>query len=304
MDHVADARNYLVGSRTSDAYERMRGVLYRAVTLFLQGSYSRVKETGAELERHASATGLREYELFALFVRARTAFELGQYEQSAQELSRFLSVARLYGREVAFRTGMLWLARSSVYLGELSHAHDLMDRYGGTPESLLFRAEAYEFEGRLRDALECAHSGYETSYAPTDQNVERIRWSSGFSNIEDLVVRDEPVLSRLLWAYAAYLNARTGEVESGAASLQELTRQRTIVESDPYNRIYFYLYSEVLAAAATTRDDRATVLGKSVRFVQDRASRIDNYSDKTAFLHKNYWNSRIVNVARHHNLFT
>lgn len=303
MDHVNDARNYLWNSRSSDSYEWMRGLLFRVVTLFLQGSYSRVKEGTAELVESAAAQGLREFELFALFVAARTHFELGQYDECSTGLSRFLTTARIYGVDDAFRLGALWLARCFAYQGNLEHARFLLDRYGGNAESLLFRAEAFEFEGRLHDALECARSGYEASYAPTDQNMERVSWATGLSNLEDLVIREEPVLSRLLWAYTGYLAARTGSVEEGVATLRELTRHRSIVESDPYNRVYYYLYSEVLASAEGATDDRSTVLGKSVRFVQDRASRIDSYYDKTAFLHSNYWNSRIVSVAKHYNLF-
>ena len=72
---------------------------------------------------------------------------------------------------------------------------------------------------------------------------------------------------------------------------------------DPYNRLYYFLYSLILPESGPAdTEDRLTILGKSVRFMQERSSRIDRYSDKTAFLEKNYWNRQLIEQARLHNL--
>jgi hypothetical protein len=49
-------------------------------------------------------------------------------------------------------------------------------------------------------------------------------------------------------------------------------------------------------------DDPLTVLGKSVKNLRERTGRIDEYGHKTDYLHRNYWNRRLMDTAKAHNL--
>ncbi len=49
-------------------------------------------------------------------------------------------------------------------------------------------------------------------------------------------------------------------------------------------------------------DDKETVLGKALKSLQERASRIDAPSERSSFLSQNRWNRRIMDEARERKL--
>jgi hypothetical protein len=68
---------------------------------------------------------------------------------------------------------------------------------------------------------------------------------------------------------------------------------------DPNAYLYAYFYSLVLPEDSLEEgDDKATVLSRSLKSLQERASRIDLPPHKSAFLSSNYWNRRIMEDAR------
>jgi hypothetical protein len=91
--------------------------------------------------------------------------------------------------------------------------------------------------------------------------------------------------------------------EEGVQELHQLTRETRLSEIDPYNRLYYYLYSLVLPESGELNiEDRTTVLGRAVRYIQQRTSRLDEYAHKTDFLRLNYWNNRLMSHAQSSNL--
>jgi tetratricopeptide (TPR) repeat protein len=307
-DRIGDARDYFVmgrSSRTRRAYDRLRNTLYRCVTLYLYGNLTRVLELSRNLGDEAEYSGFREYQLFSGFLEARTQFELGRYEEASQRLEQLLTVASCYGRREAMSTLRRWLARTEIYLGDAEGAIRALRGDVGGPETWLFLTEAYEHGEHYVEALECARAGLECSHPTVIRSTETALWQTGFAGIEDTVGRNRLIVYRLLDTLHAYLRALvTSEREEALGELHRFTRSRRVGESDPYNPMYFYLYSALLRKGdPEAPDDKLTVLGKAVRFLQDRASRIDDYSDKVAFLHQNYWNRRLVDTARGENLF-
>ena len=121
--------------------------------------------------------------------------------------------------------------------------------------------------------------------------------------MEDLVIADKPghsELARIISAYRAWALAQTGRGDEAVPIFYGLTRGDEGVHIDPYTGWYNYLYSSVLPTERSA--DRVTVLGKSVKLVQERTSRIDDYRDKMRFLNDNAWNRRLMETARRHNL--
>jgi hypothetical protein len=49
-------------------------------------------------------------------------------------------------------------------------------------------------------------------------------------------------------------------------------------------------------------DDKVTVLGKSLKSLQERASRIDAPAERSSFLWRNWWNRKIMEEARERKL--
>ena len=85
--------------------------------------------------------------------------------------------------------------------------------------------------------------------------------------------------------------------------LHKLTRSERSVEEDPNGYWYNYLYSVILPESGGEEiDDKETVLGKAVKNLQERASRIDAPAERSAFLSRNTWNRRIMNEARQRKL--
>jgi hypothetical protein len=49
-------------------------------------------------------------------------------------------------------------------------------------------------------------------------------------------------------------------------------------------------------------EDATTVLGRAVKALQERTSRIDVYNHKISYLRQNYWNRRLWDLAQKNNL--
>jgi hypothetical protein len=131
-------------------------------------------------------------------------------------------------------------------------------------------------------------------------------WDNGFASVEDLVIADNQgstELRRLIRSYYAWSLAHLDRQEEAVPIFYALTRGSEGGSIDPYAGLYNYLYSSVLPNERSgDRDDRITVLGKSVKLIQERTSRIDEYRDKMRFLKRNGWNQQLMREARKHNL--
>jgi hypothetical protein len=106
-----------------------------------------------------------------------------------------------------------------------------------------------------------------------------------------------------LVALRGYVLAESGRLDEGVAEMHRLTREVKLSEIDPFNRIYYYLYSLILPESGDLSiEDRGTILGRAVRYIQERTSRLDDYSHKTDFLKRHYWNHRLMSHAQSSNL--
>jgi tetratricopeptide (TPR) repeat protein len=310
QENIVSAREYFLlaskaASQGSDRFEQIRAMLLTMVCTYVDGNLSRALEFSAELGREAGVSGMREVELFTELVNGRVEFELGRYDDAANTFASGRSLSRVYAMQAPGRVFERWIARSLIYDDRSRRGIEILADMRPTRESLYFLAEGWLRRGEHKHALEALGKALTT---PVEKHcaVESISWSSGFAGLEDRAVgrvSGPNVLDHQIMALRGYLLAESGRAAEGVQEMYRLTRELRISDVDPYNRLYFYLYSLILPESGELNvEDGTTVLGKAVRYIQERTSRMDEYAHKTDFLKRNYWNARLMSHAQNHNL--
>ncbi len=280
---------------------------YLADSLFVEGRFTQcqsVIEAGL-----TSARGLfrREVELYLLFLRARTRFQVGRYEECSKDLQEGLCLATLYSMDDAIPVLRAWLGRTLLHQEELAAGTRLLESLSAqTREVLLYLAEGCLFSAGLENAslyLERALSLPAESRFPAP---EGITWQDGFTPVEGRCFRlgrGGALMQRSLLGMRAYLLGIRGFRAEAIRELHQLTRGQKSLEEDPRSAWFNYLYSQVLPEAGTEEvDDKVTVLSKSLKTLQERASRIDAPADRSSFLWRHRWNRLIMEEARERKL--
>lgn len=290
---------------TESTVEKLRAARLLISTEFISGNISRVIELASALQGDAIDAGAHDTELFALFALGRAAFELGRHDDADTLFGQSRTLARLYGMRSAEAVMQRWLARNLVYSGRYDRAIEFLVNAPECAETQFFLAEALLRRGDQTETLH-ALARVRQLDAPTTLSYESISWATGFAPLEDLAIgvyRGHRVLWSLSAAFEGYVFAQTGRVEDGLNQLYKLTRDLDMSDLDPNNRIYFYLYSCMIPESGDLKlEDPGTVLGKAVRYLQQRTSRMEQYNDKTDYLRKNYWNALLMSRAQVHNL--
>jgi len=290
-----------------DAPGTLWTLVYLGASLFLGGRFTQCLSVIEEGLASARKLFRREVELFLLFLRARTRFQVGAYEPCSLDLQACLCLATLYSMNDALPVLRAWLGRTFVHADEPLPGARLLESLGRqTREVLLFLAEGSLFSGGLENAslyLERALALPVESAVPAP---EGITWQDGFIPVEGRsfrLARGGGLLQRNLLGMRAYLLGMRGFREEGIRELRELTRGQKALDEDPSGAWFNYLYSQVLPEAGSEEvDDKATVLSKSLKTLQERASRIDAPGDRSSFLWRNRWNRMIMEEARERKL--
>jgi len=289
-----------------DATGTLWTLVYLGDSLFLGGRFTQclaVIEDGLVSARRLFR---REVELFLLFLRARARFQVGSYEPCALDLQACLAIADLYSMDAALPVLRAWLGRTLVHGDEQAAGSKLLESLRQTREVLLFLAEGSLFAGGLENAslyIERALAFAAESAVPAP---EGITWQDGLTPVEGRsfrLARSGGLLQRSLVGMRGYLLGIRGFREEGIRELRELTRGHKALDEDPRAAWFNYLYSQVLPEAGSEEvDDKVTVLSKSLKTLQERASRIDAPGDRSSFLWRNRWNRMIMEEARERKL--
>lgn len=285
-----------------DPLAALRAGLALAGCLFIEGRYSRCLAELDAARSRARAVFQREAELFLGFLEARVQFQLGSYDACATLLQACLTHATLYAGETAMPVLEAWLGRSIIYAGDLPRGIACLERIPPGREALLFLAEGLLFSREYDAALQCAERALALPDDGRFPPPTGVGWKDGFWCVEGRcfrLSRQDALLRRTLTGLRAYLRGLTGSPAEGARELHGLTRGVKQVEEDPSAYLLHYLYSLVLLDSAPEQlDDKATVLGKALKALQERSSRIDVPAQRSAFLTRNLWNRRIMDDAR------
>jgi tetratricopeptide (TPR) repeat protein len=276
----------------------------RAVALFVHGNLSRAAvETQTSL-RISRSLKRREWELFLLFLAARVSFELGFYDRAQLGFQQALAVETLYEQPSARNVLQRWLARSFAYDGKLETAEGILGKVEDHWEKSYFLSECSFFMRNYGKALEHCDRAITLGQGSTQEIFpgERVRWIDGFRDVEGRcfeLLRENALVRRILQSFQAYLWGLEGSSERGIEQLQMITRGGRIPPSDPYQSLYTYFYACTLPDVRKTElDDSLTVLSKSLKLLQQRASRIDDSTERWQYLSNNYWNSLLFAEAK------
>lgn len=305
---LGEAGQYLSFAREEAGTDRATELIARtleAARLFLVGNLTRAATQFEELTDPLLRSGFSEWLMLAWFALGRIDCELGEYHRAAAQFRMTRDWAASCGMEQPARTVAAWVTRAEI-LGEERVAALPEDRDGATAEELLFVAEGLIRDGRHDQALVLLEEAEQREGREDRWPRLGVCWDNGFAPLEDLIIADRAgnsELLRIVRAFRAWMLGVTGRQDEAFSMFYGLTRGNDGIVVDPYAGLYNYLYSSILPRERSSdRDDRITVLGKSVKLVQERMSRIDDYRDKTRYLRDNTWNRRVMESAREHNL--
>ena len=294
-----------MAATSGDLFEQVRADLLQMVSTFVHGNFSRVLTQAEMLAGRTGKAGMREVQLFAEFAAARAQFELGRYEDAAALFDLGRTRARFYGWKVAGELWRRWLARALIYDDRVRRGIEMLRDEMECRESCFFLGEGWLRLGDHGESLKALDRALELPAEPRT-SVEAIAWSTGFAAFEDRAIGvfdGTGVIDHQIEALRGFVLAESGRTEEGVQELHRLTRESRLSEIDPYNRLYYYLYSMILPESGELNiEDRNTVLGRAVRYIQQRTSRLDEYAHKTDFLRLNYWNNRLMSHAQSSNL--
>ncbi|MEE8590768.1 MAG: hypothetical protein V3T35_05545, partial [Spirochaetia bacterium] len=276
----------------------------RGIVLFIQGNLSRAAAETQTGLRVCRALKRREWELFLEFLAARISFDLGFYDRALLGFQKALAIETLYENPQAGKVLNTWLARSFAYSGSVETAVRILGEVEDSWEKYFFLSECSFFAGEYSRALENCDRAITLDHGSVDDVFpgERIRWVDGFWDIEGRcfeLLRENALIRRLTQSFQAYLWSLAGSSERGIEQLHTITRGGKIPGSDPYQSLYTYFYACTLPEVRKSDlDDSLTVLSKALKLLQQRASRIDDSTERWHYLSNNYWNSLLFAEAR------
>ncbi len=287
-------------SRMSTALSAVSGI-YAASVQFMRGNLTRALRIASSSLAQCETAGLRRFQLYLQFLVIRIQMELGRYELCVNLCLEGLCLSQLYdavSRSVFSR----WLRRCQAYAGSLADAEAGLDETSQNPEELYFLAEVLFFGGNYEKSALCLARAEMQGEKECFAAAEVIRWTTGFAMLEDRAmtgVGGTSVLGMLIRAFRAYVGCYLDRPEHGVNDLARITREDRLSEIDPSNGLYHYQYAHAIGCLSGVGDlDRLTALSKAMKYIQERASVIDDASEKQSYLHKNYWNGRILQEAR------
>jgi hypothetical protein len=281
---------------------------HEAVVNFIDGNFSESLRLVEKSLAICIETGIRDWQLFLLFLNGRILFELGNYKKAIIKFSEGLRHCDIYLDNSNKSILNIWLARTYIYLNETRFGLRILMNYQDFPEALYFSGEGHYFLEEYNNSFEKLELAYSIE---RDRNrffcsSNIISWESGYDFIEDrsLVVEGGyGVLFQLIRAFRAYIMSKTNREVEGSIELAKLTREERLSDIDLNNGYYYYLHSLTLPEhTGAEAVDRLTLLSKALRHIQETASNIDDPKQRQMYLSLNYWNSGLMNEGRAHKL--
>ena len=274
-----------------------------AVAAFLTGHITTSLQAVSRGKAACERGGLQQRKVFLGFLEARIAFDQGDYPRARQALEGSLVVAERYQFPGALPVLLTWKARVEGYSGNPSGAAISLEAMAPSPESSYYLAEAAymvrDYPGALEHILRA-----KALIVPTQAFGigEQVDWSSGYSNVEDRALHhpgDMGVLENQIEGFHGLLEGLTGHSEESARRFQALLSRKFLLDLDPNSALYYYWYYLTLSKNEAKQEaQRLTLLGRSLKDVQVRSSRIEDPVQRHDYLAKPYWNAQFGLEAR------
>lgn len=309
MRKIDEAREYFsiareVSRNPNFIRQDITASMYEALTDFLFGNLSSALEHTEDARLRADRNQERDIELFLIFLAGRIQYSLGAYTDAACQFEQCLTICELYSFEEREKVFRAWLGRSFAYGGYPEKGIDILRNLKQDSEVLYFLSEASYLCGQYKRALHYIHEALNTEREMIHVSLksDNIEWDTGFSSVEDRALKTpdgQGILFHLIKAFRGFLLGLNGNTEEGFNEISRLYHEEKLSDIDPYNSLY-YLYNTLILPEreGETELDRLTLLSKSLRFLQQFASRIREPHHKQAFMRDNYWNRILLNEAR------
>ena len=309
MDRLDEAAMYFTLSREqlspgTAPHNYIKTLALEGLCQIILGNYSQAGRLLDQAEEKSGAYGRRGWEIYTLFLQGRRSFELGRYDQAEEQFLRGLLLCQLYRNEERRKVFHAWIARSRIYQKRYAGALHLLGGLKPDGEVLFFTSEALFFLHRQERALEALELALRSLQTDVQEFFpgEYLSWSTGFTSVEDRAMRNREgsgVLLQQIRVFRGFLLGSGRDEEEGLQELSRITRDERICEEDPYNHFYYYLYNLVVPEMGDGESvNKLTILSRALKYLQQRASRIDETRDKQDYLNRNYWNSLLMEEGR------
>ena len=306
-----EAQEYFMLARESAeqanaSFEYLKALTFEAVALIIYGNLSKaLRQIELALEYNQKAAR-RDWQIYLYLLKGRCFFELGFYGKAKAVFETALPLCDLYAHKERKKIFHAWAARADLYGGGEDSLRLLKSQIKDS-EVLFFMAESYIFGDNYDRAFQLLNTAYNSdkSGLPLIPG-EVVSWENGFSSLEDMgiyIPEGRGFLYHIIRAYRGYAIGCLGKTQEGLEELSRITREDKVSENDPYNHLYYLFYSLILPHKQQAEDvDKMTILSKALKYIQQRASRIDEVMDKQAYLGRSYWNIRLMEEARRNKL--
>ena len=302
IEYLENAHDISTSAR--DDYERLLCRWFTSVALFTSGRLDKALKQITEAETISRVVFRRDWEAACLFLRARIHLEIGRYEEARAGFEGVRAIARAYGFEAAGRRAEIWNARAMAYAGCQEAAQAVLSRNETDEEARFFLAELELLRGdpgeaaKILDALSPWNHG---SFDP----AERLFWDSGYRGIERRAFgasSARPFDEDLRSAYACFARGLERREGAWAVQIYRMTREEKLSAENPAFSTYLFFCFLLLERLTEPPLDKATVLSRAFKFLQERAGRIEDAAAGSDFLERNLWNRRLVEAARRYKL--
>jgi len=274
-----------------------------AVALFLSGHLTGVHQAIEKGWASCERGGLQQGKIQLAFLAARAEFDQGQYELASSSLEKALAVVDRYHLIAAESVLLAWKGRAEAYAGHESQARSLLEPLPPSAERSYFLAELAFFS---KD-LEAARTEIQTAsnlLLPTQPfgSGEKVDWTTGFAGVEDRALAasgDVGVLANQIQAFEALLHGLLVDASEAAARFQIILARKFLLEVDPASAAIYYWYYMILPQQDANQEaQRLTLLGRSLKDVQVRASRIEDPAQRQEYRSRPLWNARFLSEAK------
>jgi len=302
IEYLENAQDIAASAR--DEYERLICQWYIAISLFTSGRLDKALKETITAEGTALRIFRRDWEAVCVFLRSRIFMELGRYEDARAGFQGIRSIARAYNFPKADQRAAIWDARAQSYIGGYEEAEVVFLRHAEDSEARFLQAELELLRGNpgkasaLLDSLPpCLPGGFDPS--------EKIFWDSGYRGIECRAFgagTNHLFDADMIKAYSLYSNGLDRREPAYASALHRMTREEKIAQEHPTFSLYLYFCFLLLERLSEPPLDKATVLSRAFKYLQERAGRIEDAGRGSDFLERNLWNRRLVEAARRYKL--
>jgi len=292
-----------LAEKTGSTYLTAQAAGLDAVALFLSGHLTSALQA---LDRGWAACergGHQHRKTFFAFLRARIEFDQGDYSGAATSLKRGSAVAARYRLKSAEPVLAAWWGRAEAYSGNSAGARRILEALEPSAERAYFLAEAAWFDHDLTGAgARIAEARALVKPTRPFGAGEQVDWTTGFTGVEDRALAkpgETGVLEAQILGFSALVAGFSGDVWGAAQSFQDLLARKHLLELDPLSAQYFFWYFLILPRNDAGHEaQRLTLLGRALKDVQTRSSRIEDPIQRQDYLSKPHWNSQFTLEAR------